>query len=314
MEQFNNYDDIRLPSGMIDLRKIEGKIKAKELNRKIYFKDNSTFKPQMSVKSPYNELIAEELAKDFGIECAHYEVAGLEEGGKRCFSEDFIGDKFAITFEDMQYSLWVNNPKFDERVTIELIRDMLEVFPKDVDESRIDSEDIEKYHKYKRSLTEEEINKVMDEVNKIYVFDVLIANSDNNPGNFGIMLDENGVTPIPSFDNEMILNNHAMSKGAFAMLPDSEVVKNKSDYSDPFDVIIHYFQKPENEKYADLFKDKLWIISEENIEDVIKRVETRTKTTIDENTKNEYKERFRKYNENLLDVMNYINDPLFGFK
>ena len=306
----NIFDEIRLSNGCVDLKKIREKINNGEYKKKIFLKDIDHSKLQITVQSAYNELIAEELAKDFELENVHYDIYGLSYAPKGCFSEDFIEDKLSFTFKDL---IWKRKDKyydmFDKRCTLEEMRKLLELFPDIIDEDALEENEIKKFNIYKRKLTENEIDLIMDQINKIYIFDILIANKDNNYGNFGILIDENTAKSMPCFDNEMLLNKDSINQGAYAMLPDSYVADNINDFQqEPHKAIIHYFSKEENKKYLDLFKSKLWIISEENIENVIKKVEERTKSKIDERTKNQYREGFRNNNENISNFIEYLDN------
>lgn len=306
----NIFEEIRLSNGCVDLKQLREKINSGEYKKKIFLKDIDHSKLQITIQSVYNELIAEELSKDFELESVHYDIYGLNYAAKGCFSEDFIEDKLSFTFKDL---IWKRKDKyydmFDKRCTLEEMRKLLELFPDIIDEDALEENELKKFNRYKRKLTEEEINLIMDQINKIYIFDILIANKDNNYGNFGILIDEYAAKSMPCFDNEMLLNKDSINQGAYAMLPDSYVADNINDFQqEPHKAIIHYFSKEENKKYLELFKSKLWIISEDNIENVIRKVEERTKSKIDEKIKYQYKEGFRQNNENIYNFIEYLDN------
>lgn len=89
MELVNRED------GFLDISKFK-------LHNELYVIINGVkyyFKECKDVKNVYNELIAEELAKDFGINCAHYDLA-IRDDMIGVISEDIFSKYDGIIAED----------------------------------------------------------------------------------------------------------------------------------------------------------------------------------------------------------------------
>lgn len=218
----------------------------------------------------YNELIAEELAKDYGIKCAHYDIGVY--GFNFCvISEDFIGDNEFIKMYDI-LKLINSNPDFNNNL-----------------------EDIwAALCEFRKINSKLEVYNIMNKVVDIFIFDILIANVDRHTSNYGLLISDGKIDISPIYDNEALLYPDSINNSTFFLNVDSS---NKND-------VINYFLKISSKEYYDKIKEKLWIISEENIEKVFERIEKRTKSKIDVSLKSEILEKFNINREKLENIIN----------
>ena len=113
----------------------------------------------------------------------------------------------------------------------------------------------------------------------VFLFDVLIANPDRHSLNLTIYNDEEiGML----YDNENMLNEDSYLYGFYSLQIDSD------DYSmeiGEYNLLEKFLYRSDN-LYLEILKSKLWIISEENLKSVFKRVENRLGVSMQESIKN----------------------------
>lgn len=125
------------------------------------------------------ELVVEDLASLVDIKCAHYERIVVD-NTPYVVSTDIAGDK---TFKTAAQLL--SNYFKDNNVTgsLYVIWHFLE----------------EKYP--------QDIKYIMNELLKIYIFDIIILGSDRSFGNWGLLFDSGRVTDVYILDNEYSFDN-----------------------------------------------------------------------------------------------------------
>ncbi|MBR3116966.1 MAG: HipA domain-containing protein [Bacilli bacterium] len=222
---------------------------------KYFFKFN---KSQFDV---YNELIAEEFAKDYGIECAHYDL-GYFHGFRGVISKNFVkpGELFYNGYNLMEKAF--NN-------------DQDKLF-QSVDYNNLDF--------YKEILDESQFESLIN----IFVFDVILGNCDRHENNIGFIKDELGDRLSPIYDNEKILSDASIKHGFYRLSVSSDDdLKNffldPLAYKNIFRKFILKYKKNE------LVREKLRIISKENIDNVLNRVEDRIDYFLPDKKKNDTK-------------------------
>lgn len=241
---------MKYENGYIDLNKIKKEWHREYLsqvetfiidNKKYYYKSSKA-------RKVYNELIAEELAHDYGISNAHYDIAHHngrlgplslnvhQETDKVYTIEDILKEAFKLNF-------------IEDKNTLEDIWTALE-------------------HKYKNK---EIVEQLMNEIVDVFIFDILIANSDRNTGNLTIIENENGIHVGPLFDNENMLDIDSIMHGQYLLgIDETDMDFGNFDYN-----FLEQFLNISTDEYLDYFIEKYKIIREENILDVFKRVEAR---------------------------------------
>lgn len=249
-----------------------------DYNNDTYFYKCNSFLLDSSV-IPYNELIAFELAKDFGLLCVNYDLA-MVCSNKGVLSKNFQRDNFKyvsgksiiLDYYDCEYQ------------DINLYNSL---------ESLWNAFD----YRYKDYHNKSEIvDKLMKKLVDIYIFDIITCQCDRRSTNWQVMESENQIDIAPLFDNERILVRTeeqayvslTMHKGNSENLWDS--LKAFLEVSDP--------------EYKNIITEKLWIISNENLESVFKNIENRINYFIPVYIKEYYLTLFQKHKELLEKNLN----------
>lgn len=199
---------------------------------------------------PYNELVAEELLKDFGISCVSYDLAVCS-GKKGNISKTFKKEKaIYIDGEEILSNFWSNDKYIETHNNLEDIWDALEY----------------RYDNYpnKRKI----IEKLMKKIVNIFVFDIISCQYDRHSVNWQIMESDDEIDIAPLYDNEGILTTSGKTPFISLTITDQERGILWPE--------INEFQAVSSEDYINLIKDKIWIISDENLESVFKKIEDKT--------------------------------------
>ena len=171
----------------LKLRKIKDIRPGKYDNFSFYYNNEEYFfKRCSSINSIYNELLAEELAKDYGIECAHYDLASYD-GMIGTISKNILekGDLFH------QLSEFVTDDSNDTQTILQQLKQI-----------------------YKDENT---INILKKELIDIIIFDILIANHDRHSDNLGIIENKSGIHFGPIYDNELMLDYRSIYNGEYSL-------------------------------------------------------------------------------------------------
>lgn len=249
--------------------------------KKIYYNDDIYYyKIIYNVSNLYNELIAYELSKDFGIPCVEYDIASYNET-MGVFSKSFIGrtDKF-YTFEDILEKYYGIFPiKYNSLENI--------------------------YHALSLRYNDTNlVNFLMREVVLVFLFDILIANNDRHVCNYGIIENDRGISLGPLFDNESILSDICIEYGGYALsVYEKDFFTSVTELIDK-DNFLCRFLKVSDEEHIKLFQEKNYIIGEENLNKVFSRIEEKIDSFIPPLIK---KEKIKKFNENKFMIDNTLS-------
>lgn len=241
---------MKYENGYINLEKVEKVCLSKiyEKNKIFLINGKKYFYKSCKIENMYNELIAEEIAHDYGILNAHYDL--VEEYGQ-------IGVISKNVFSDT-----------DKVITIE---DLLkEFYSDDTVFSKNNLEDIwnclDEHYKNKGIVMQ-----LMDEIIDVYIFDVLIGNVDRNISNLAIVENKGGIHIGPLFDNENMLDDLSIEKGQYTLGIDEyfEIL---------YDCEYNHLEKFLNMSsgiYLERLKDKLYLVDLGNILNILNRIEFR---------------------------------------
>jgi len=274
-----SIEDLKDNDGFIDISDLKFKklsnfrnVYTLEYDNKKYY-----FKTIYNIKTMYNELIAEEIANDYDIPHIHYDLAVLD-GNIGVISEDFIKDN--ETFTDMCSILKTiyNDP--EDKTNHNNLTDIWNALSIIFNDEKI-------------------IADLMEQIVNIFIFDILIANSDRHDENYGIITgSETKIAPI--YDNNYMLASISLVVGDYSLKVESDM--------DEDDNLLHSFLSISSEKYTELLKSKLWIIEDKNIDKIIKRVEEKANITIENFIKEDIKKKFSSQYERITsELNNYIN-------
>ena len=134
------------------------------------------FKPARKVEYIYNELVAYEIAKDFGLEAVPYTIASFN-GQVGSLSEDFMKPGM-VYLEDMLISFYGN------------------------DRNKCNLSDVE--FMLQERYSSEFATKISNQLIDLLMFDLIIGNIDRHDRNIIINEQEERLSPV--FDNELMLN------------------------------------------------------------------------------------------------------------
>ena len=216
-------------------------------------------------------------AKDYGLKCADYDLAKFHDE-KGVISEDFLKDD--ETYTSMK-SILINYYQIykTKRNNLTDIISALE-------------------YKYRDPKL---VGKLMNQIVDIFIFDILLANLDRHAENYGIIENGKDIKVSPVFDNTYMLADLTLMYGGYSLGVDEDDDFFSDDY-EPDNKYLMKFLRYSSSEYVDLFKSKMWIISEENIEKILNRVEDKIHAKIDETIRNKIKVNFRIN----LDNINYV--------
>ena len=247
----------------------------------------------------YAELIAEELAKDFGLPCADYDLA-MVCGHKGVISKDFRKENASyVEVADIVENLHDNDDFWDN-----------------FNLSGIWS-DLDTYYKDREDRVEIVANLVSKIVDK-FIFDVLIGQFDSS--NMKIMECDGKVTLAPIFDNEYM--QYVGRKYVFSFGVDEKIF-----HGDASQVLTAFnrFLGISSREYVNKVVDKMWIIGEENIEKKLEIIERKTGVTVKDDdgkerliptpipkdVRDHFISRFIDYRLQLITILNrYIDVPI----
>lgn len=216
--------------------------------------------------NPYNELLANELAKDFGLQNVEYDLAILD-NKKGVLSKNFRKDNaIYIKGADILYGFWQER-HLDKHNNLYDIWDALEY----------------RYHNHsnKRDIIEHLMNKIVS----IFLFDIINCQGDRHCLNWEIVESENNIDIVPLYDNENILcaNYHPI------MLTMIRQIGDDLEHS------LDMFLKESSIEYKNLLKEKMWIIENENLKSAFKRIEEKTCYPMPEDVKEYYLIEYEKH-------------------
>ncbi|MCI5967653.1 MAG: HipA domain-containing protein [Tenericutes bacterium] len=242
LDELKNTDKINLifqsSTGITFSFKYEGK--------EYFYKYNET-------AALYSELVAEELAQDFGIDHVNYYLA-LFDNHRGCISESYkkANVDYTLGSELLSecYYYMTENRNIEEFNNLEAIWDALE-------------------YRYANNPNKDQIiSDLMNQIVNMFIFDIIICNYDRHSDNWEIMESSDEIKLSPIYDNEGILTTSG--KNAFVSMGLEE-----KTYSMIWKTIAD-FQKVSSSEFSDIIKEKLWIISEENLINIFTRIENKT--------------------------------------
>ena len=203
--------------------------------KKYFFK-----KPKLSLDNIYNELIACRIAKQMNIPCCEYYPA--EYYNSVGVASEYFEDDKAILMEDYLRS------KFGKDIHVHNnIMDIRDCFFMDFDE--------------------ETANRLTNDLINIFIFDAIIGNADRNSTNYMLIIDGKNTRFAPLFDNENMLDEHAIYYGDYSLGLDER------DYYDGerFNILYKFLDWADEDVYS-RFLEALKLIDDENIEAIFEEI------------------------------------------
>ena len=262
----------------------------KEEHFSFIYNDTKYYFKIPSWSNPYSELIIDFLADDFGINHVEYDLAMISSLGlKGLISKDFKKDNSKyISGEEivLDYSYHFNNT--EEGMNANNLEDIWNSL----------------IYKFRDNPNKDEIvAKLMAELVNLYMFDILTYQHDRHYGNWAIEEKDDTYELVPIFDNgftPLVTDdiNDDIEEDYYEM--EFSVL---GDYTGPLDSI-KKFSSLSSSDYMETFKNKLWIIDENNIEKVFSGIEEKTKCLIPNDIKINTLRLFKEYHQRLEDFIN----------
>lgn len=248
-------------------------LRSEEYGKKILFSYRGKkyyFKISKSLDSIYNELIACKIAKKMNLPCCEYYPA--EHNGFVGVASEYYEDKKAITMEEYLKSKFGSNIHIHNNLT-----ELTACFYTD--------------------FSEEVALRLTTELTNIFIFDAIIGNSDRNSTNYMIIIDGENTRLAPVFDNENMLDDHAIYDGDYSLGVDER------DYNDgdKFNVLYKFLDRADDETF-NRFVAALRLISNDSITEIFDEI---SKDTIVVEPIKEIVVRRMAMNKKMID--NYLN-------
>ena len=244
------------------------------LNGKRYFIKDIHFKK-------YNELIAEELLKDYGMSGAHYDLALFN--NKECLmTEDFKNSNSNYYFVADLLNDYTNYLKHDiNDKDFKYIDNSLEEIWNSLD------------YRYRNNSNKEKIvYDLMDEITNLFIFDIITSQGDRHSRNIQIEENNKKIKLAPIYDNEKICS----SMKCLQLTVDSSV-DNSLEYC------LEEFINISAPIYYEKIISNLSIISLDNLQDVFKRIEKNTKYKMSFEDKNYYIDNFFEHKRKIEKIL-----------
>lgn len=216
----------------------------------VYNKELYYLKKCNKVKNIYNELIAEEIAHDYGIQVAETDLF-----------------EYDNDFGTISKSIY---PSSDKILPLSNF----------IDDKCNNLEDI--WLKFDNLFDKDVTARLMDKLVDVFLFDVLIGNIDRHADNISLIKYENEIDLLPLYDNENMLSSDSIKCGFYTLGVDSKDFNSNAEHN----ILEKFFSYSDN-IYLEKLKSKLWIIEEDNFEKILKRVEEKISASIHPRIRNE---------------------------
>jgi len=213
---------------------------------------------------PYNELVANELVSDFGLPTVEYDLAilGKEKG---VISRSFERDNFSyISGQKLLSSIDIKDGFYDPYSNdLESIWYALE------------------YRYRNHSNKTEIVEKLMYRIVSLFIFDILLHQYDRHSHNWQIEEGPDYIDIAPIYDNEYKFSRKI-----------NVVHLTIDDNGNNLNENLESFMKVSGSEFVDLVKEKMWIISDGNLEKVFERIGDKTGYPMPEDIKKYYLKEF----------------------
>ena len=229
---------------------------------------------------PYNELIAHFIAEDMKLDSVFYDLALLGKF-KGVISKDFKekGVNY-ISFEELLKKVY--HEDYNECNNLESIWNALDMY-------------------YYNDFRSKDIKKIMEDLVKLYIFDMFIGNEDRHNDNFGIAESANEIKLQPIYDNSRMLMYSPEFINVTFTVDNSTVSLMRENMKKFLDISSAEFRL--------ILPEFLWVISEENILKIIGIIEKYTKQSMPKDIKEDYLEFFSCYYDFFQEIIedNHLN-------
>lgn len=227
-------------------------------------------------KTGVNELIGKKLADIMGLVCPRY------------FLVEVDNDKYLLSEDLNQYGEFISALEICENFKSHKKED------KSNEDMNISDNSIYSIWNYlEANFPPEKSKELMNEIIRMYIFDILFLNSDRDLKNWGILTQTNGNVNIVIFDNELIFYENTSFPGISLTASLTELYP--SVYDD-----FRIFLKESSSEFTSLFKYYFDLITPEFFKGLIEQIERRDNIQIE--TKEELVEKYKKHRTVLMQI------------
>ena len=245
--------------------------------------------------SPYNELVACELANDLGIPHVDYDLA-IVCGFGGLISKDFRQNNVQyISGEEFL----INNHPLGKKDNIATLNNLEDIW-------------LALEEHYGRKLDYQNIiSKVMKKIVNMFIFDILTGQVDRGATNWWLIEYPDGTLDLqPLFDNVRILMlHHRLAEERYPSVSKT-LLKVNRDIVRYFGDNLEEFLKYSDEEFTNILFNSLWGISQENMQKIFTKIEEKTEYYIP----NELKQFYLKEFESQLNFINEVYDKTISSK
>ena len=211
--------------------------------------------------SPYNELVACEIADDLGISHVEYDLAIIG-GFKGLISKNFrLSNVNYISGKDFL----INNHPLGKESNIANLNNLEDIWIA-----------LEEYYK-RNSKYHNIVSRVMKQIVNMFIFDMLTGQVDRGYSNWWFLEYPDGKLHLqPLFDNVRILMlHHKLATERFPSVTKLLLTVNQDiiRYSEEN---LEEFLKFSDTEFVQTLSNSLWVISQENIKKIFTRIEQKT--------------------------------------
>lgn len=239
--------------------------------------------------SPYNELVAGEIADDLLIPHVDYDLATISDF-KGLISKNFQQD-------DVKYisgkEFLINNHPLGKKENIANLNNLEEIWIA-----------LENYYnlnpKYQSTISE-----VMKKIVNMFLFDIITGQVDRGDSNWWLAEYPNGTLDLqPLFDNIRILVlHHQLATERYPEV--SKLLLTVSQDTDRFcGDNLEEFLKVSDKEFSQILFNSLWTISPENLKEIFTRIENKTGYPMPNELKQFYLKEFASQLSFLTDTYN----------
>ena len=254
------------------------------------------------LKNPYTELLAYEVAAFLGLKSVSYDLA-IFQNMYGVISEDFKGKNCKyVSGQDIlfEYSRSTKCMTYLENMGLEQteVNDYPNNAPYsyNINNLEIIWQAIE--YKYKQLGINIDMEKIMNDLILIFIFNVLVMQNDGMSQNWVLEESTYGVNVGLLYDNA-----EAFKFGEGKHSPQCNFSTNFNDVGLGTYAILEEFLKISDKVYVDLFKEKFNMLTEDVFLKLIQRVEYKIECSIPNEIKTYYLEMFRVNRENIKQVL-----------
>lgn len=227
--------------------------------------------------SPYNELVACEIAEDLSIPHVEYDLA-IVGGFKGAISKDFRQNNVKYLSGKEFLS---NSHPLGSQENISKLNNLEDIW-------------IALEEHYGRNPNYQNIvSELMKKVINIFIFDLLTGQTDRGDSNWGFIEHPDGTLDLqPLFDNMRILVlHHHMATERYPSVS-KLLLQVDQDAGRYFEDNLEEFLKFSDKEFVNSLYNNLWAISPENLQKIFTRIEKKSENPMPEELKQFYLKEF----------------------